>query len=504
MSSTPSLWSTQHASLPLKRSHSSGAALTSPLTSPAGKREAQPRQGMSPKCLSLPAMSPGNRDVGRYGNIPVPRSLLPPMSESPTRSSPKPGRNLSTPPAKKKTLRHRKLGYPETNSNNNHTQVATDEKTKVEDVKKPKKCSQRSFILPLIVALTICAVAVIAVQLYGHDNVNEGKHCSISALEEELNQKLFGQHIAKRVVLEALSGHLAETHGSAPLVMSFLGPSGVGKTFVSRLVSAFLSQSCGVQVHEFIIPHHFPHPEEVQLYREQVRHWVKGNVSYSNQQHLFVFDEMEKVYPDLAEGLLSLLEEDTSNSLYIFVYSTEDLSVSRYVLEQLSKGRSRESIREDEIQDLFGQFKHPDPYVTDSVPSGSGKTAAAAASTVEQQSPIPEGHAPVNHHFTMATAPPSTEDVSPEATDSDRPRLVWPGDLGGKISNRYMVPFLPLEREHVLKCAEVKLATDGITVSIETAQRIVDEMQFYPRDRPVFSKYGCKRLSVRVDMSKDN
>ncbi|XP_078687019.1 torsin-1A-like [Branchiostoma floridae x Branchiostoma belcheri] len=459
---------------------------------------------MSPKCLSLPAMSPGNRDAGRYGNIPVPRSLMPSMSESPTRSSPKPGRNLSTPPTKKRTLRHRKLGYPETNSNNNHTQAATEEKSKVEDAKKPKKCSQTSFILPLIAVLAICAVAVIAVQLFEHGDVNEGKRCSISALEEELNQRLFGQHIAKRVVPQALSGHLAETHGSAPLVMSFLGPSGVGKTFVSRLVSTFLSESCGFRAHEFIIPHHFPHPEEAQLYREQVRHWVKGNISYSNQQHLFVFDEMEKVYPDLADGLLSLLEEDTSNSMYLFVYSTEDLSVSMYLLEQLSKGRSRESIREDEIQDLFGQFKHPDPYVTDSAPSGSGKTAAAAAatSTVEQQSP--EGHAPVNHYATMATAPPSTEDVSPEATDSDRPRLVWQGDLGGKISNRYLVPFLPLEREHVLKCAEVKLATDGRTDSMETAQRIVDEMQFYPGDRPVFSKYGCKRLSVRVDMSKDN
>jgi len=72
-SSTSNLWSTKPDSLSLKRSYSSGPSLSSPV----GKQETQTRQGMSPKCLSLPPMSPGSKQVGRYGTVPVPRPLLP-------------------------------------------------------------------------------------------------------------------------------------------------------------------------------------------------------------------------------------------------------------------------------------------------------------------------------------------------------------------------------------------------------------------------------------------
>eukprot|EP00058_Branchiostoma_floridae_P003271 XP_002588759.1 hypothetical protein BRAFLDRAFT_125633 [Branchiostoma floridae] len=465
---------------------------------------------MSPKCLSLPPMSPGSKQVGRYGTVPVPRPLLPTVPDSPSSSSPKPGRNLSTPPTKKRSLRHRKLGYPETNSAaNTQEQNSTEDKPKVENAKKPKRSSQISSFVLLFLLLFISAVTVIAVWLYQHEKINDGKHCSISALEEELNQRLFGQHIAKRVVIEAMSGHLAGTHGSTPLVMSFVGPSGVGKTFLSRLLSRFLSQSCGVKVHEFIIPHHFPHPEEAQLYREQVRDWVQGNVSHSDRQHLFVFDEMEKVYPDLAEGLQSLLEDNTLNTMYIFIWSTEELSMGRYLLQQMSKGRFRESIREEEIQDLLRQLQVDavslEPSSTNFASIGSGKTFAA---TVKKPSNVPKGHAAVNH-ATMETATPSTNDDPLNAVDSvsGRQGRILTGDvLGGKGPDlgRYFVPFLPLEREHVLKCAEVELAANGQAIGMETAQRIAAEMQFYPKERPFFSKYGCKRLSVRVDISKEN
>eukprot|EP00058_Branchiostoma_floridae_P014800 XP_002600288.1 hypothetical protein BRAFLDRAFT_118278 [Branchiostoma floridae] len=266
-------------------------------------------------------------------------------------------------------------------------------------------------------------------------------------------------------------------------------------------------QSCGVRAHKFIILDHFPHPGEAWQYREQVRDWVRGNVSHSDRQHLFVFDEMETVYPSLAEGLLSLLEEDTSNTMFIFIWSTEKLPMGRYLLQQISKGRSRESIREEEIQDLLSQLQvdtdSSEPSSTNF--ASTGKTFAA---TVKKPSNIPEGHAAVNH-ATMETATPSTNDDPLNAVDSvsGRKGRILTGDvLGGKGPDlgRYFMPFLPLEREHVLKCAEVELAANGQAIATETAQRIVAEMQFYPRERPVFSKYGCKRLSIRVDISKEN
>lgn len=55
-----------------------------------------------------------------------------------------------------------------------------------------------------------------------------------------LKNNLYGQHIAAEVVLNAITSHVTKSKSKSPLVMSFHGPNGVGKSYVSRMIAKAL------------------------------------------------------------------------------------------------------------------------------------------------------------------------------------------------------------------------------------------------------------------------
>ncbi|VDM85507.1 unnamed protein product, partial [Strongylus vulgaris] len=57
----------------------------------------------------------------------------------------------------------------------------------------------------------------------------------------------------------------------------------------------------------------------------------------------------------------------------------------------------------------------------------------------------------------------------------------------------HFVPFLPLERRH--SQGREDLAKDD-----ELVQRIVDSLQYFPKDKEIFSSSGCKRIAAKADL----
>lgn len=55
-----------------------------------------------------------------------------------------------------------------------------------------------------------------------------------------LKSRIFGQHIATDVVLNAINSHLKKPNPRKPLVMSFHGANGVGKSYVSKMIAKVL------------------------------------------------------------------------------------------------------------------------------------------------------------------------------------------------------------------------------------------------------------------------
>ena len=83
----------------------------------------------------------------------------------------------------------------------------------------------------------------------------------ISALERDFTSLLHAQHLVSHPVSAAIQSHLDNPDPPKALVLSFLGPTGVGKNFVSDIIADSLFQGGRRNkfVHTVIGPHHFPH-----------------------------------------------------------------------------------------------------------------------------------------------------------------------------------------------------------------------------------------------------
>lgn len=110
-----------------------------------------------------------------------------------------------------------------------------------------------------------------------------------------MNEKLYGQHLASSKVLELIGSHVKSENPSKPLVLSFHGPVGVGKTYVSQTIAKYMYVD-GVHskfVHLISAVRDFPFERKVSVYKvryerkypfykvkqEKVR---KYNVRYDN------------------------------------------------------------------------------------------------------------------------------------------------------------------------------------------------------------------------------
>lgn len=91
----------------------------------------------------------------------------------------------------------------------------------------------------------------------------------MAALKQELEEKLFGQHLATEVILKALTGFRNNKNSKKPLTLSLHGWAGTGKNFVSQIVAENL-HSKGLKsnfVHLFVSTLHFPHEQHIKVYQ---------------------------------------------------------------------------------------------------------------------------------------------------------------------------------------------------------------------------------------------
>lgn len=90
-----------------------------------------------------------------------------------------------------------------------------------------------------------------------------------AALKLDLEEKLFGQHLATEVILKALTGFRNNKNPKKPLTLSLHGWAGTGKNFVSQIVAENLYPK-GLKsnfVHLFVSTLHFPHEQKIKLYQ---------------------------------------------------------------------------------------------------------------------------------------------------------------------------------------------------------------------------------------------
>jgi hypothetical protein len=84
---------------------------------------------------------------------------------------------------------------------------------------------------------------------------------SITELQLMIEEEVFGQHIATKIISRQIIAHLENPSPSKPLVMSFHGWTGNGKNHVAYLIakSLYLRETKSRFYHHFMATVHFPH-----------------------------------------------------------------------------------------------------------------------------------------------------------------------------------------------------------------------------------------------------
>jgi len=270
---------------------------------------------------------------------------------------------------------------------------------------------------------------------------------NVTKLEEGF-ENVFGQHLVRSLVTKSVRAHMKRAAPSKALVLSFHGWTGAGKNYVSRFIaeSIYKEGMRSKYVHLFMAPLHFPHESQAEVYKMNIQAWVKGNVSQCATS-LFIFDEIDKMPPGVIDGIKPFIDHhervdgmDFRRSIFIFLSNTGGKEITRKTLKHWESGRAREELTYQDLEDIINLVAFNE------------KGGLYKAGVVEK----------------------SLVDV--------------------------YVPFLPLERRHVMLCVEKEAKRRNEILNPDTIKAVADSLEYWPGDTMVYSTTGCKRVVNRLDL----
>ncbi|NXE46277.1 TOR1B protein, partial [Casuarius casuarius] len=272
------------------------------------------------------------------------------------------------------------------------------------------------------------------------------------ALRAQLDARLFGQHLAKEVVLKAVAGFSRNSSPKKPLALSLHGWGGTGKNLLSQIIAEHLHPA-GLRskfVHLFLATLHFPHQHQVKLYQEQLQKWIQGNVS-ACPHSVFIFDEMDKLHPGLIDAIKPFLDyyEQVNGvsyrkAIFIFLSNAGANLINKVALDFWRSGKQREEIQLKDLEPVLslGVFNN----------KNSG---------------------------------------------------LWHSSLIDRNLIDYFVPFLPLEHKHVKMCIRAEMLSRGHAVNENVVEVVIDEMTFFPKEEKIYSDKGCKTVQAKLNFHWD-
>lgn len=270
----------------------------------------------------------------------------------------------------------------------------------------------------------------------------------VEALKRNLTDQLFGQHIVRDAVASSLTSHVK--YGSdKPLVFSFHGSTGVGKSFVSKLIanSWFRKGMDSSYAHLRIGSKDFPYKDRIRKYKEHLEILIRGNTLKCPHQ-VFIFDEVDMFPPSLLDTLTPYLTSyekiegvDYRKCIFILISNTGQKSINNKTFATFKSGSLRESLALKEMEEFM------------------------------------------------------TEEIyTSKDTGLSHSQLI------DRYFISYSLPFLPLERKHVRMCVErsFKNRLQDRSISTELIDDVMAELLFHGPEEE-FATKGCKNVDEKVN-----
>ncbi|KAH8287274.1 hypothetical protein KR054_005147, partial [Drosophila jambulina] len=270
---------------------------------------------------------------------------------------------------------------------------------------------------------------------------------NIEALKQSLRQTLFGQHIVEQHVVPALVAHFSSQSTSRkPLVISFHGQPGTGKNFVADQIAQalYLEGSKSGYVAKYLGQADFPNANNVMHYKERISWEVRRQLNKCPRS-LFIFDEVDKMPSGVFDTLASLADynafadgTDNTKAIFIFLSNTAGKHIADHLGDLMRGGRLREDTRLGDFENLL-------------------KKAAYNLDGGLKQTALIDSH--VIDHF---------------------------------------IPFLPMEKAHVVKCLEAEFRRWNRRPDQTIIGEILENSISYDRTHGMFAISGCKTLEKKV------
>lgn len=91
----------------------------------------------------------------------------------------------------------------------------------------------------------------------------------LSEFKGDLRKSLYGQHMALEVILKAVTQFMKNPNPPKPLVLSLHGPTGVGKTYVTKIIARNIYEmgEKSKHIHTFIASYHFYNNNELTIHK---------------------------------------------------------------------------------------------------------------------------------------------------------------------------------------------------------------------------------------------
>lgn len=273
----------------------------------------------------------------------------------------------------------------------------------------------------------------------------------IEGLEVDLYKNLFGQPLVSDIVVNALSFHFrkGKTYGRKPLVFSFHGWVGGGKSFVAQIIlkHVFKKGTASRFAKMYNAKTHFPLASESEKYKVILQNAIRDTVA-SCPKSVFVFDEVDKYPPGVLDAVKPYLDYnehidgyDYRNAVFIFLTNHGASAITDVTLQLWSGGTHRDNYKSSNFEKVLKHQAFNDE-------GGFYRSEL------------------IRHH----------------------------------LIDHY-VPFLPLEKEHVEKCILVELRYHQGHLLLDAnsvVTEVMDEILFGPKDVDLYAVSGCKLISEKI------
>lgn len=267
----------------------------------------------------------------------------------------------------------------------------------------------------------------------------------IEKLKQSLSRTLFGQHIVQQYVVSALTAHLQST-SRKPLVMSFHGTPGTGKSFVADQIAQalYLEGPKSKYVHKYLGRADFAHPGRLHEYKERINREVRESIKECPRS-LFIFDEVDKMPTGVFDTLTSFIDyaanmgdADYAKAIFIFLSNTAGIEISDHLVRLMKSGKRREDTKLFDFEKMLELSAY-------NMEGGLKKTNMIEAHVID--------------HY---------------------------------------VPFLALEKTHIIQCVEAEFARYAYNPKKNDIQLVVNNAVTYDPKHSMFVTSGCKTIEKKV------